>query len=59
MALGGGEFTVVSDWLRLLVVAVELLVDSVTMVCASTDVAIKAKVQLMIIFFIHVQLLRQ
>ena len=50
MADGGGEFTVVSDWLRELDVVVELEVDSVTMVCAETEKAAKAMKQLIIVF---------
>ena len=50
MADGGGELTVVSDWLREVVVEVELEVDSVTMVCADTEKAVKAMIQLIIVF---------
>jgi hypothetical protein len=49
-AVGGGDLTVVS----LLELVVEFDVDSVTMACANADVAIKARIPLMIMFFIHV-----
>ena len=48
-AVGGGDLTVVS----LLLLELELDVDSVTMVCAMADVAIKARILLIIMFFIH------
>jgi len=53
MADGGGEFTVVSVLLR--VVLFEVL--SVTMAWASTEPVTKVKIQLVIIFIIHIQLL--
>jgi hypothetical protein len=47
---GGGDLTVVSLFEVLL--EVELEVDSVTMACANAELATKARIPLIIIFFI-------